>query len=153
MPVESCAGWAAVAELKYARAPSPAPVGLQDRWERAAVVREVARKTRRNPLRARRIPGLRCRHDLHPVPVRPVTEPVRFVETVAFDHIPAPAFPGVTRRGDDGVSAGAGRQFQIADRGEVAWRRAGFDVLAGRCVGASAIAGDIQRRPGRQRSQ
>jgi hypothetical protein len=38
-----------------------------------------------------------------------LTEPVGFVETVAFDDIPAPAFPGVTRLGDNDVRAGAGR--------------------------------------------
>ena len=44
---------------------------------------------------------MRCGHDLQPVAVRSVTEPVGFVEAVAFDDIPAPAFPGITGRGGD----------------------------------------------------
>ncbi len=76
------------------------------------------------------------------VPIRRITESVRFPEPVAFAHVPAPALPDFTGLRDHRVQIGSGRKDRVAHIGKFVRRHAGRLVITWRIA-----------RPCRERSK
>src|SRR5271166_720518 len=128
----------------------PSGVGFEDHRNFYVVSDELTWKARGHPGDRRWISIVLSRHDLETVPIRRITESVRFPEPIAFTHVPAPTLPDFTGLRDHRVQIGVGRQDRVADIGEFVRRDAGRLVIAGR-IARTRVAGAIENRSRRQR--
>src|SRR5271156_887072 len=127
----------------------PSGVGFEDHRNGQVVSGELTWKARGHAGNRRWISRGISRDDLETVPIRRVTESVRFPEPVAFKDVPAPALPDVTGLRDHRVQIGSGRKDRVAHIGKFVRRHAGRLVITWR-IARARVPRAVENRSRRQ---